>query len=122
MRWDDSQGEVERFAVELPGELCDRRHPVYELLVVEWALDHGGRVAASFTGSLVVFGELEPEQAAQPGQVAGQLHVSVDHLGVHVGVQHRRCPSAEYRVVVLHEDRDLVVKALSLVCVGEELA
>jgi hypothetical protein len=39
---DDPQGEVERSAVKLLGELRDRRQPVHELLVVDWALDHRG--------------------------------------------------------------------------------
>ena len=75
---DDPRGECERSAIELLGELRDRRQPLYEQLVVDWALDQGGRVATSLTCSFVVLAKLEREQAADPGQVARQLDVSVD--------------------------------------------
>lgn len=79
-------------------------------------------MAASFAGPDLVFGELEPEQAAQPRQVARQLHVPVDHLGVHVGIQHHSRPAAEDHVVLLHKDRDLVVKPLPVLRGRDELA
>ena len=55
---DDLQGQRERSAVELLGELRHRRHTPHEPLVVERPLDEGGRMAAPDAGSRIVFGEL----------------------------------------------------------------
>jgi hypothetical protein len=52
---DDPQGDRERSAVELLGELRDSGQPLDQWLVVEWALDQGGRVATCLTGSSVAF-------------------------------------------------------------------
>ena len=53
---DDPQGDRQRSAVKLLGELGDRCQPLYQLLVVERALDQRGGVAARLTVRGVVLG------------------------------------------------------------------
>ena len=62
------------------------------------------------------------QQADQPADIAGELDVTIDDLGVDVGVEHHGRPSAEHVVSVGREQGDLFVQPATKSVVGDRLA
>ena len=62
------------------------------------------------------------QQTDQPADVAGELDVTIDDLGVDVRVEHHGRPPAEHFVGMCREQRDLFVKPATKGVVGDRFA
>ena len=62
------------------------------------------------------------EEAPEPSDPAGKLDMSVDDLGIRIGVEHHRGPSPEHLVVAVDKHRDVIVKLLPPVGVRDKFA
>jgi len=106
-------------AVQLLCELGDDDDPLGELLAGYLAFDLHSRAARGAPLAAVILGRVGVvQQADQPVDIAGELDVTVDDLGVHVCVEHDGGRPAEHLVAVCREHGDLVVQPTTNAVVG----
>src|SRR4029077_2801821 len=117
----DPERELERAPIERFRQLRDDDDAVGERLTGDPAFDlyrgaaPGPALAAWVLGRLGVV-----EQTVEPAEVADELHVSVDDLGVRVGVEHHRSPAPEQRIAMRGEQGDLLVEVVPADIVGDD--
>jgi uncharacterized protein (TIRG00374 family) len=119
----DPQGQLEGAAVERLGELGDDHDAVGKPTTPEFTPDLHRRVGACPPLPAGVVGGIGVvQQPPEPGDIAGQLDVAVDDLGVHVGVEHHPGPPAQHLVGVRREEGDLRVQAVAAPGVDDGIA
>jgi hypothetical protein len=119
--WDDPQGQLKGSPIEGFRELGDHDDSVGQPINAALTLDLYGRAAASPPLPADVVGRVRGvQEPADPGELARQLDVAVNNLGVDLGVEHHGGPSAEYLVGLLDKEGDLLVQPGMAIVVSDD--